>query len=101
MNQMDLLEDMLEEYQDSGVDMPESLRNIIGTFDGAPVVVQTGSGIKIVAEVPKVNVDISMVDLIRFINVLLASPELRMYLGARNASEEEELDEILAFIKVR
>lgn len=91
----------MEEYKDSGLDMPESLRNIIGTFDGAPVVVQTGSGIKIVAEIPKVNVNISMVDLIRFVNVLLASPELRVYLGARNQNEEEELDELLAFIKVQ
>ncbi len=101
LNQFDMLGETLEEeYKDSGMDMPESLRNIIGTFDGAPVVVQTGSGIKIVAEIPKVSIDVNMSDLIRFVHVFLSSPELRSYLGARNEKESEELDELLAFIKV-
>ncbi len=40
-----------EEFKDSGVDVPLDERNVIGQEDGSPVVVQTGSGIKILAQV--------------------------------------------------
>lgn len=40
-----------EEFKNSGVDVPEDHRNVIGEADGSPVVVQTGSGIKVLVEV--------------------------------------------------
>ena len=38
-------------FQNSGIDVPENRRNVIGTADGSPVVVQTGTGIKVSIEV--------------------------------------------------
>lgn len=40
-----------EEFKNSGVDVPEHSRNVIGDADGSPVVVQTGTGIKVLVEV--------------------------------------------------
>ena len=39
------------DFKNSGVDVPENLRNVIGVADGSPVVVQTGTGIKVLVEV--------------------------------------------------
>lgn len=43
----------IDEYKNSGLDVPEYRRNVIGEADGSPVVVQTGTGIKVLVEVLK------------------------------------------------
>jgi hypothetical protein len=87
-----------EEFKNSGVDVAESQRNVIGDADGSPVVVQTGTGIKVLVEVPRVDVRVGIADFLRFVNRLMNSAELKAYLGAEDDADDE-FDELIAFIR--
>lgn len=89
-----------DHFRNSGLDVPEYRRNVIGDADGSPVVVQTGTGIKVLVEVPRVDVRVDIADFLRFINRFMGSAELKAYLGARNEDEEGDFDELIAFVKV-
>ena len=88
-------------FRNSGIDVPEYRRNVIGDADGSPVVVQTGTDIKVLVEVPRVDIRVDIADFLRFINRFMGSAELKAYLGARNKDEEGDFDELIAFVKVK
>lgn len=89
-----------DDFKNSGVDVPEYRRNVIGEADGSPVVVQTGTGIKVLMEVPRVDIRVGIADMLRFINRFMGSPELKAWLGARDEGEEGNFEELIAFVKV-